>query len=59
MSEHHNAVPGPCDRIGECKKTMSCYGWDYCRAARIECTEEEWDLLWEKVFGVVTKRRET
>jgi hypothetical protein len=46
-------VPEVCDRLN-CK-IPSCYGWDLCRQAREEATDEEWDRLvnalcnkWEK-----------
>jgi hypothetical protein len=46
-------VPEVCDRL-HCK-IPSCYGWDLCRQAREEATDEEWAKLidalcnkWEK-----------
>jgi len=38
-------VPEVCDRL-KCN-IPSCYGWDLCRQAREECTNEEWDKFWE------------
>jgi len=54
-SEHYGISPGPCDRLN-CN-LPSCYGWDYCRQARQEMTKAEFELMWTKVFGVVTKPR--
>jgi hypothetical protein len=41
-------VPEVCDRL-HCK-ISSCYGWDLCRQARAEATDEEWKRLIH-VFG--------
>lgn len=41
-------VPEVCDRLG-CK-VEACYGWDLCRQARAEATDEEWDKLWSELF---------
>jgi len=36
-------IPEVCDRL-HCK-IPSCYGWDLCRQAREEATDEEWARL--------------
>jgi len=40
-------IPEVCDRV-KCK-IPSCYGWDFCRDAREELTEKEWDKFF-KIF---------
>jgi len=39
-------IPEVCDRLG-CR-IEACYGWDLCREAREECTDEEWEKLWSE-----------
>ena len=41
-------VPEVCDRLG-CK-VAACYGWDLCRQARREATDEEWEKLVSELF---------
>lgn len=41
-------IPEVCDRLG-CK-LASCYGWDLCRQARAEATDEEWEKLCSELF---------
>jgi len=38
-------IPEVCDRLN-CK-VESCYGWDLCRQAREECTENEWKKFYD------------
>jgi len=44
-------VPEVCDRLN-CK-IPECYGWDLCRQAREEATDEEWKKLIEALCDIM------
>lgn len=53
FEQNKSIIPNVCDRL-HCK-IDSCYGWDLCREARAEATEEEWDKLIKELFDDTEK----